>query len=232
MIKGPSGKDATSHSLAQASVLGGSSSSPKRSKKFSKIMAAKEDPNDKWKTTIKKLVSNAEQEQDEESAKRLALIKDSRRAKASMSISGDHAKSDTFGQQKSKKTNKWQDALPLVPKKSKKEIVGGKDYEDADLAFYKAFKYIFVDIPEAEEDFPSESSLIQITNDQSLSPLSMCDIIKTTSATNLSNSITICISYISQIISNQNHSWGQVTDKAGTIFLCGMFARLELFLVS
>ena len=159
MIKGPSGKEATSHSLAQASVLGGGGgSSPRRSKKFSKIMAAKDDPNDKWKTTIKKLVSNAEQEQDEESAKRLALIKDSRRAKASMSISGDHAKSDTFGQQKSKKTNKWQDALPLVPKKNKKEIIGTKDYKDADMEFYKAFKYIFVDIPEAEEDFPSELS--------------------------------------------------------------------------
>ena len=89
MLKGPTGKEATSHSLAQASVLGGGgghgSVSPKRSKKFSQITAAKDDPNDKWKTTIKKLVSKAQQEQDEESAKRLALIKDARKAKASVS---------------------------------------------------------------------------------------------------------------------------------------------------
>ena len=118
-------------------------------------MAASDDPNDKWKTTIKKLVSKAQEEQDEESAKRLALIKDARRAKAS--ISTDMDQSDNFGRQKSKKTNKWQDALPLVPKHLKKHIVGGKEHKDADLSFYKAFKYIFVDIPEAEEDFPSES---------------------------------------------------------------------------
>ena len=45
-----------------------------------------------------------------------------------------------------------------MPKKNKKEIIGTKDYKDADMEFYKAFKYIFVDIPEAEEDFPSELS--------------------------------------------------------------------------
>ena len=158
MIKGPSGSAAKSHSLAQASVasFGGGAGSPKRTKKkFSKIMAASDDPNDKWKTTIKKLVSKAQEEQDEESAKRLALIKDARRAKAS--ISTDMDQSDNFGRQKSKKSSKWQDALPLVPIHLKKKIVGGKEHKDADLAFYRAFKYIFVDIPEAEEDFPSES---------------------------------------------------------------------------
>ena len=169
MLKGPTGKEATSHSLAQASVLGGGgghgSVSPKRSKKFSQITAAKDDPNDKWKTTIKKLVSKAQQEQDEESAKRLALIKDARKAKASVSGLEEKTKNDTFGQQKSKKTGKWQDALPLIPKHLKKAIVGGKEHKDAHLEFYKAFKYIFVDIPEAEEDFPSECAVT--------SPLSM-----------------------------------------------------------
>ena len=154
MIKGPTGKDAKSHSLAQASIAGGGGGSPRRSKKYSKIMAAKDDPNDKWKTTIKNLVSKAQDEQDEESAKRLALIKDARRAKASLSQYEDS--SDNFGRQKSKKSGKYQDAIPLIPKHLKKSIIGGKEHKDADLAFYKAFKYIFVDIPEAEEDFPSE----------------------------------------------------------------------------
>ena len=63
-----------------------------------------------------------------------------------------------FGQRKAeKKSRKLQDALPLVPKHLRKQLVGGKDHSNANQDFYKAFKYIYVDIPEPEEDFPCES---------------------------------------------------------------------------
>ena len=50
------------------------------------------------------------------------------------------------------------DALPLVPKHLAKRLVGGKkDDKDSNQDFYRDFKYIYVDIPEPEEDFPCES---------------------------------------------------------------------------
>ena len=49
------------------------------------------------------------------------------------------------------------DALPLVPKHLARKLVGGKDDKNANQDFYRDFKYIFVDIPEPEEDFPCES---------------------------------------------------------------------------
>ena len=49
------------------------------------------------------------------------------------------------------------DALPLVPKHLAKRLVGGKDDKGSNQDFYRDFKYIYVDIPEPEEDFPCES---------------------------------------------------------------------------
>ena len=49
------------------------------------------------------------------------------------------------------------DALPLVPKHLAKRLVGGKDDKGTNQDFYRDFKYIYVDIPEPEEDFPCES---------------------------------------------------------------------------
>ena len=96
---------------------------------------------------------------DEESAKRLALLRDARRKSPQKETNYDNTEVD-IGQKKvgKKAGGKLQDSLPLIPKHLKKQLTGGKEHPH-DKDFYKAFKYIYVDIPEPEEDFPCESAL-------------------------------------------------------------------------
>ena len=66
------------------------------------------------------------------------------------------------------------DALPLVPKHLAKRLVGGKDDKGSNQDFYRDFKYIYVDIPEPEEDFPCESfKQKSITTSQGLDIVSL-----------------------------------------------------------
>ncbi len=113
----------------------------------------------------------------DESSRRLALIRDARRvnpaatsglgAAASGSQSPRKAKGsgreessaldDDIGMRRNKKTKKMENAMPLIPRHLKKGLVPNlKVYMDADKEFYKAFILAFVDIPEPEEDCPSE----------------------------------------------------------------------------
>lgn len=186
LIQGPgTGKAATKMALATASVAAGgggagSSSTANNLKKFLGRRESEVQPESGWKTVKKVLAKNAGkasnpgspvrsptrkhavEDADEESAARLALIKDARnvRSPAKMgsmrSVAEAAMDREDIGQRKVGKGKKLQDALPLIPNHLKKKLVGGKDHANADKEFYKAFKYIYVDIPEAEEDFPSE----------------------------------------------------------------------------
>ena len=100
---------------------------------------------------------------DEDSKARLALVRDARKAnralKSHLKSTSNYAEDDDIGQRrKSRKDKRLQDALPLVPKHLAKRLLGNKkEDKDANLDFYHEFKYIYVDIPEPEEDFPCES---------------------------------------------------------------------------
>ena len=92
------------------------------------------------------------------------MLRDARKAnralKKHIKSTSNYADEVDFGQRKDpkdRKSRKLQDALPLVPKHLRKNLVGGKDHSNANQDFYKDFKYIYVDIPEPDEDFPCES---------------------------------------------------------------------------
>jgi len=94
------------------------------------------------------------EETDAESTKRLELIKAARNARP---IPIGPSPPSEKGPGKNKKTQNTKNAgrvhLPLTTKKPKKKMPGE---EDADQEFYKAFKLLFVDLPEPEDDLPCE----------------------------------------------------------------------------
>ena len=94
------------------------------------------------------------EETDGESTKRLELIKAARSARP---IPIGPSPPSGIGPGKNKKTQNTKNAgkvhLPLTTKKPKKKMPGE---EDADQEFYKAFKLLFVDLPEPEDDLPCE----------------------------------------------------------------------------
>lgn len=154
LIKGPDGRGAASNAIAQASIAslgGGGDGSSQAAVKWKKLLNASPRPD----------------AEADESAKRLALLRDARKVKANKSKANLQEEDDPdIGQRLNKKTKRLEDAIPLIPKHLKKQLVGAKDYANFDKEFYKHFKFIFVDIPEADEDFPSESSQL---------PLHKCD---------------------------------------------------------
>lgn len=178
------GKDATKMALATASVAaGGGAGSSAAANNLKKFLGGGRRESEvatesSWKTVKKAIIKNpaspvrsptrsptrklggaaAEESADEESAARLALIQDARKIKSPGKMPQMREVVDAdIGQRKVGKGKKLQDALPLIPNHLKKKLVGGKEHANADKDFYRVFKYIYVDIPEAEEDFPSES---------------------------------------------------------------------------
>jgi hypothetical protein len=86
------------------------------------------------------------------------------------------------------------DALPLVPKHLAKRLVGGKDDKGSNQDFYRDFKYIYVDIPEPEEDFPCES-FKQKSKKKSITTSQGLDTVSTIAYKSIPNSNPIFVSW-------------------------------------
>jgi hypothetical protein len=139
LMRGPTGQAAmASNAVAQASVSVASSKN-----KFQKSARPEPEP--------------------EDSQKRMAIMAAARKVnlktRLGSTVQAFDSNPDTgkdIGQRLDKKSKKFQDALPLIPKHLRKQLVGGKEYPDAAHDFYRDFKYVYVDMPEPEEDFPCE----------------------------------------------------------------------------
>jgi hypothetical protein len=151
-------------SKCSVASTGGGGGSNKANQRLKKILnpddQADEPPGSPshWRSVKKVMAKNTKANEDEDSQKRLALMRDARQAKkAGLKTPAAAEEPDDLPDIGQKKVGKrLHDALPLIPKHMKKSLVGGKEHANADKDFYKAFKYIYVDIPEAEEDLASE----------------------------------------------------------------------------